>query len=51
MDGQAFGHWGGANDGVVHGPIRWDTLLLLDKRSRNAALQGTLYVIGPLLVY
>ncbi|MCX5685644.1 MAG: hypothetical protein NT049_18455, partial [Planctomycetota bacterium] len=32
-------HWGGANDGTVHYPIRWDTLLLVDS-SRNQKTQG-----------
>ena len=29
MTGQ-LQHWGGANDGVIHYPIRWETLLLVD---------------------
>lgn len=51
MQDQAFGHWGGANDGVVHEPIRWDTLLLIDKPRRDARCQGELHIVGPMLVY
>ena len=44
-------YWGGANDGKVHEPLRWDTLLLLDKLGRDTVYQGTLYVAAPVLVY
>ena len=30
LDGTSGGHWGGANDGVVHYPIRWDSVALVD---------------------
>jgi hypothetical protein len=30
LSGQDAGHWGGANDGVVHYPIQWETVLLID---------------------
>jgi len=43
------GHWGGANDGVVHGPLKLDTLLLVDG-ARNKT-SGTIYLTGPALVY
>jgi hypothetical protein len=49
MDGSESGHWGGANDGVVHPPLRWDTLFLLDGGRKKT--QGTLYIAGPVLVY
>jgi hypothetical protein len=42
-------HWGGANDGVVHYPIRWDTLLLIDSSGRQKT-QGEIYIAWPVLV-
>jgi len=50
MDGREAGHWGGANDGVVHYPIEWDTLLLIDK-DRSRPGRGELYVALPTLEY
>ncbi len=50
MEGPRLGHWGGANDGVVHEPIRWDTLLLLDKPARNEICEGEVYVAFPTLI-
>ena len=46
----AAANWGGANEGVVHYPIRWDCLLLIDSASRKET-QGVLYVSGPTLIY
>ncbi|MBI5385203.1 MAG: cellulase family glycosylhydrolase [Verrucomicrobia bacterium] len=43
------GHWGGANDGVVHGALRLDTLLLVDGSSKKTS--GTIFFAGPALVY
>jgi hypothetical protein len=43
------GHWGGANDGVVHGALHLDTLLLVDG-SRHQT-KGTVYLAGPVLSY
>lgn len=40
MQDAQFGHWGGANDGVVREPIHWETLLLLDKPKRDTACQS-----------
>jgi hypothetical protein len=45
----AGGHWGGANDGVIHYPVHWDTLFLLDRDKAKAA-DGTVYFAGPTLV-
>jgi hypothetical protein len=42
------GLWGGANDGVVHGALRWDCPLLLDGHRRKAA--GTVWFAGLTLV-
>jgi len=44
------GHWGGANDGVMHYPIHWDTLFLLDDVSRQKS-DGALYLAAPALIY
>ena len=48
MTGEAAGHWGGANDGVMRHPISWDTLFLLDNVG-GAKKSGTVY-IGPLML-
>ncbi|MDQ3813396.1 MAG: glycoside hydrolase family 5 protein [Armatimonadota bacterium] len=50
LDGADAGHWGGANDGVIHYPIKWDTLFLLDNPSRGKT-QGEIYISGPTLIY
>ncbi len=42
------GHWGGANDGVIHGTLRWDCPLLLDGHRRKAA--GTVWFAGLTLI-
>ena len=42
------GHWGGANDGVIHGSLRWDCPLLLDGHRRKAA--GTVWFAGLTLI-
>jgi len=44
------GHWGGANDGVMHFPIHWDTLFLIDNVSRQKS-EGTIYLASPALIY
>lgn len=44
------GHWGGANDGVVHYPIKLETLFLVDNASR-AKTRGQVTLLGPVLVY
>src|SRR5262249_1581170 len=35
LNGTAAGHWGGANDGMVHYPIRLETMLLIDSAARQ----------------
>jgi polysaccharide biosynthesis protein PslG len=50
LDGRGAGHWGGAKDGVVHYPIRLDTLFLLDNATRRET-KGSVYVTAPTLVY
>jgi len=42
-------HWGGANDGVMHTPIEWDSLFLLDGNRR--AMEGEIFLSAPTLVY
>ena len=44
------GHWGGANDGVVHYPIRWDTIFLLDKPRADEPFKSEVYISGPVLI-
>lgn len=46
----ALAHWGGANDGVIHYPIKWNAVFLLDNVSRQP-LQGEIYLSAPTLVY
>jgi hypothetical protein len=48
-DRLANSHWGGANDGAIHYPIRWDTLILLDK-AREQNVQAEVYIAAPTLV-
>jgi hypothetical protein len=50
LDGTGAGYWGGATDGVVHYPIRLDTLFLLDSADRQQTA-GTVYLSSPTLVY
>jgi len=49
-DEKPLAHWGGANDGVVHYPIRWDTLFLLDNVSRQA-VEGEIFLSAPTVIY
>jgi hypothetical protein len=44
MDGRNAGRWGGADDGVIHYPVRLDTLLLVDAAGK--ASEGSLYATG-----
>jgi len=44
------GHWGGVNDGIMHFPIHWDTLFLIDNVSRQKS-EGTLHLAAPALIY
>jgi hypothetical protein len=49
LDGRRGGHWGGANDGTVHYPIRLDTLLLIDSAGQQKT-QGEVYLAAPTLI-
>lgn len=42
-------HWGGADDGVIHGDLAWDTPLLLDGTRHKTS--GTIYFAGLTLIY
>lgn len=48
MDGSRAGRWGGANDGVVHYPIVWNSLFLLDSPGGRAT-SGAIYLSNPVL--
>ncbi|MGC8667979.1 MAG: cellulase family glycosylhydrolase [Chthonomonadales bacterium] len=50
LQGSTGGHWGGADDGVIHYPIHFDTLFLVDS-ARGQETGGTLYLAAPTLVY
>jgi len=41
-------HWNGANDGRIHYPIVWDSMVI---DGINAAVQGDLYFSAPILAY
>ncbi len=43
------GHWGGANDGQIHYPLRIDSLLLIDGLGR--ATSGHVWFSDPWLIY
>ena len=40
-------HWGGANDGVPHPPLRWEALLLIDSASRKNPKSGEVLAADP----
>jgi len=50
LDGRDSSHWGGANDGRVHYPIRWDTVFLLDSADRRRT-QGAVRYAGLTLLF
>jgi len=43
-------HWGGADDGVIHYPIRWDTLFLISNAERKET-QGIVFLSAPTLIF
>ncbi len=43
-------HWGGADDGVIHYPIRWDTLFLVSNAERKET-QGIVFISAPTLIF
>ena len=40
-------HWGGANDGVLHKPLTWEALLVIDSTSKDNPHSGRLQVSAP----
>jgi len=49
MNGKDSGHWGGPNDGIVHYPIHWDSIFLLD--GGGTAMKGAVEIAAPMLIY
>ena len=49
--GPNVGHWGGANDGQIHYPIRLTTLLLLDSRAEAHRHWGVIRWRDPDIIY
>jgi hypothetical protein len=49
LDAARCGHWGGANDGVIHYPLSWESYILLDnvKRTRTS---GSLVLTPPVVI-
>ena len=43
-------HWGAKSDGVIDGPLRWDTIILVDRPAERRA-EATVWVASPSLVY
>lgn len=50
LDSGQVGHWGGANDGIIHYPIRLDTLFLLDSPNRKGTA-GSIQITAPVLIF
>jgi hypothetical protein len=50
VDAPRGSHQGGANDGVIHYPIHWDSLLVVKNGSKEEA-RGSLYLSSPTLIY
>ncbi|MGC8744693.1 MAG: cellulase family glycosylhydrolase [Verrucomicrobiia bacterium] len=48
-DLSSAGHWGGANDGIVRGDSRLDTLLIIDGSNRQT--EGKIMLSGFTLIY
>ncbi len=40
-------YWGGANDGVLHRPLAWDGLVLIDSAHREKEHRGTVFLAAP----
>jgi polysaccharide biosynthesis protein PslG len=50
LDSGQVGHWGGAADGIIHYPIRLDTLFLLDSPTQKGTT-GAVHIAAPTLIY
>jgi hypothetical protein len=50
LDGGDAGHWGGANDGVMHYPIQWESPMLIDgmrlKVDQPLQIRATGFAVG-----
>ncbi len=50
LDGSDAGHWGGANDGVIHYPIQWESPILVDgmrlKVDQPLQIRATGFALG-----
>ena len=46
LNAKDSGHWGGANDGVIHFPIRLDTLVLIDSTQQKMEKESKVFVTG-----
>jgi hypothetical protein len=44
------GHWGGAADNVIHYPLAWDSVFLLDNPSRRQT-HGAIFITAPMVLY
>jgi hypothetical protein len=51
LDGSSAHAWGGAGDGVVHYPIRWEAVVLLDNGKLRNVEDRRVYVAGAALRY
>jgi hypothetical protein len=43
-------NWGGSNDGVVHYPVAYNSILLLDNTNQSNT-KSTIYISSPILIY
>lgn len=50
LDAVHGAHRGGANDGVIHYPIRWDSSFVLTRPASDST-RGTIYISGFTLIY
>jgi hypothetical protein len=46
----AESHWSGSNDGVVHYPVEYNALLLLDN-TNHLNIKSTIFITSPVLIY
>lgn len=44
------GHWGGANDGKAHAPLKLDTLFLLDQANPALPSAGSVQITGAMVI-
>jgi len=50
MGAMQANHWDGADDGVIHYPIRWDTLFLINNAERKET-RGVVFISAPTLIF